>query len=54
TTTHCPLFSVRDELITLAKSVFIFCEMIEWNNFALSLNTQLYAETNTPSTSGNK
>ncbi|CAG8766097.1 46_t:CDS:2, partial [Gigaspora rosea] len=53
TTCH-PIFSVGGELITLAKSAFILCEMIEWNYPALSPNTPTYAETNTPSTSGNK
>ncbi|KAF0520625.1 hypothetical protein F8M41_016178 [Gigaspora margarita] len=53
TTCH-PIFFVRDELITLSKFGFIFYEMIEWNYSALSPNTPLYAETNTPSTSSNK
>ncbi|CAG8833943.1 22116_t:CDS:1, partial [Gigaspora margarita] len=42
------------ELITLAKSAFILCKMIEWNYPAPSSNIPLYAETNTPSTSSNK
>ncbi|CAG8822486.1 31051_t:CDS:1, partial [Gigaspora margarita] len=53
-TTHHPIFSVGGELITLAKSASILCEMIEWNYPALLPNTPSYAETNIPSTSGNK
>ncbi|RIB02258.1 hypothetical protein C2G38_2291960 [Gigaspora rosea] len=50
-TTRHPIFSVGGELITLVKSAFILCEMIEWNYPALLSNTPIYAETNTPSTS---
>ncbi|RIB02259.1 hypothetical protein C2G38_2228333 [Gigaspora rosea] len=50
-TSRRPIFSVRGELITLAKFAFILCEMIEWNYPALSSNIPSYAETNTLSTS---
>ncbi|CAG8794140.1 17874_t:CDS:1, partial [Gigaspora margarita] len=49
-----PIFSVRGKLITLAKSAFILCKIIEWNYPAFSSNTPSYAEINTTSTSGNK